>query len=146
MKLENPVVVYTAISNLEAQLVVEMLQGCGIDAYAMEDVAGYGLWMFGTITQIHRPKVFVDAKDRTGATERILQFEQERKLRYVKKRSGPDIQVDCEACGRVAFFPASQDGTTQQCPHCRSYVDVGSLPWEVDFGEPEVAADPDDAD
>ena len=47
------------------------------------------------------------------------------------------IQVECEECGKNSLFTKELDGTTQECPHCYAYVDVGELDWGIDFGEPE---------
>ena len=46
----------------------------------------------------------------------------------------------CEECGRASEWPASQMGTTQDCPHCGAYMDIPDPEenWdEADFEEGE---------
>jgi hypothetical protein len=57
MDLNDPFKVYTAATNLECHLIVEMLSANGIPAIAETDDSGASLWAFGTITQFHQPNV-----------------------------------------------------------------------------------------
>ena len=50
------------------------------------------------------------------------------------------VEAVCEECGKSSQWPASQMGTTQDCPHCHNYMDVPDPEenWdEVDFEEGE---------
>ncbi len=140
MKLEDPVVVYTAESNVEAHLIVDVLQNEGIRSHAVEDQSTVTLWMGGRISQFHQPNVMVDRQDAEAAGLLIQEFEEQKRARAAKEKeksgSGSNIGVVCEECDKPTSFPASLDGTTQECSHCHAYVDVGSLPWEDDYGEP----------
>ncbi len=50
MDFKQPVVVYTAATNMEAHLILQMLHANGIPAHAVEDQSGVSLWGAGTIT------------------------------------------------------------------------------------------------
>lgn len=71
------------------------------------------------------------------AAKLIQDFEAKKRARNQTVEGAEEIPVVCEDCGKTTLFPATLDGTTQQCQHCRAYVDVGDLPWEEDFGVPE---------
>ena len=66
MDFIKPVVVYTANGNLEAHSVVTWLESNGVASYAVEDNSGASLFAFGTISQFHKPQVFVDNTDMAG--------------------------------------------------------------------------------
>ena len=63
--------------------------------------------------------------------------------RPAAKRTGTVTAV-CEECGKSSEWPATAMGTTETCPHCTAYMDIPDPEddWsEVDFGEPEEAAE-----
>jgi hypothetical protein len=107
----------------------------------VEDTSVVGLWMGGTVPEIHKPQIWVERSDLDRAKE-ILQ---DHELRVAAQRdslaAGEPIFVECEECGKCSSYPPTQRGTVQDCPHCAAYVDVDDMPWaEVDdFGE---AVDP----
>lgn len=137
MDFDHPVAIYTAANNIEAHLVVDLLQSHGINAYAVEDQSGVSLYAFGTL-QFHQPQVWIDELDQQQAAELIADYEEKNKARNEVESKSQDILVVCEECGKTTTFAASLDGTTQECSHCRAYVDVGDLPWEEeDYGQPE---------
>lgn len=143
MNLKNPVVAYVASSNLESHVIVTMLEVKGVPAYAVEDQSGASLWMFGTISQFHKPKIYVDQNDLDKATGLIRRFEEKERARRNAHASDTMIDVLCEECGKNSQFPESQRGTVQDCPHCGEYMDVGSPSWNEetslsdDLDEPE---------
>jgi len=57
MPLQNPVAVYNAANNIEAQLICNFLNDAGIEAYLTSDVSQAGTWMFGLLPEIHKPQV-----------------------------------------------------------------------------------------
>ncbi len=136
MDLKEPVAVYTAGTNLEAHVIVSMLNDNGVPAFAVEDQSG-ALWMFGTIGQIHRPKIWVAKSTTAEAQELIRGFEDHRRERKNRGPGTQEIPVQCEECGKTSMFPDTQEGTMQNCPTCDAYVDVGELDWDEDFGEPD---------
>ncbi len=129
MDLKKPVVVYVAGSNLESHLIVTMLVNQGIPAYAVEDQSGASIWMFGTISQFHKPKIYVEETDVERATELIEHYEKTERERRSAQGTDRSIEVTCEECGKTARFPESLRGTVQDCPHCGEYVDVGPPAW-----------------
>ena len=57
------------------------------------------------------------------------------------ERTGTVTAV-CEECGKSSEWPASEMGTTQDCPHCGEYMDVPDPDenWDdVDFGTEDEA-------
>ncbi len=137
MDFQKPVIVYTAATNVEAHMIVEMLLAHGVPAHAVEDQSGVSPWAFGTISQFHKPNIWVDEVNLQQAADLILDFEEKKRARSTPVVGPGEIQVTCEDCGTVTSFPGALDGTTQECPRCGAYVDVGELPWDEDVGEPE---------
>jgi len=136
MQFDEPTSVYTAETNVELHLVVEMLRANNIESMAIEDQSGASLWAFGTISQFHKPKVWVDKPDEVAAIKLIAEFES-RKLKRNSASDEPDeLQATCEECDQETSFPAALNGTTQDCPKCGAYMDVGELDWDQDFGTP----------
>lgn len=139
MDFKHPVVVYTAATNVEAHLIVDMLHAKGVPAHAVEDQSGLSLWAFGTISQFHKPNIWVEKSSAQEAAQLIQAFEKNRQDRENPRHSDGEVQAVCEDCGKTSVFPDSLNGTTQECSHCHAYVDVGDLPWDDDFGIPEEA-------
>jgi len=136
MDFPNPFKIYWAESNVEAHTVVEALRANGIEAFADEDVSGASLWSLGRISQFHQPVVWVDESDAEQAARVVAEFDERKKSRVSGKSDAPDLEVTCEHCGTVSYFEASLDGTTQDCPKCGEFVDVGTWEWEEeDIGE-----------
>src|SRR5690554_2420118 len=99
MDLKQPVVDYTANGNLEAHSAVTWLESNGVQAYAVEDNSGVSLFAFGTLSQFHKPKVFVDKVDLERAGELLRHFEQQRQERRQSLADAPAIESECEECG-----------------------------------------------
>ena len=114
-----------------------MLEVNEIPAHVLEDQSGLGFSGYGIVNQIHKPRVCVDEPMIPAAVELIMKFEEQKRQRKSNDRSQGEIEVLCKDCGKKSLFPYSLDGTTQECPHCYAYVDVGELPWEDDYGTPE---------
>ena len=137
MNFKEPFKIYIAESNLEAYHIVELLEASGIAAFVEEDHAVTSLWALGRNSVLHQPNVWIDKSTTLAAAELIRQFEDRKQARANPAEGQFQIQVECEECGKISSFPSSQKGTTQDCPHCRAYMDVGELKWEDDFGTPE---------
>ena len=135
MDFKKPVIVYTAATNVDAHLIVDLLQANGVPAHAVEDQSGVSLWAFGTISQFHKPNIWVDEATAQKAVDLIQGFEEKRRARNTPN-SG-EIHIVCEDCGKPTAFPSSLHGTTQECPHCGAYVDVGDLPQDDEPGVPD---------
>ncbi|TWU11331.1 hypothetical protein CA54_01370 [Symmachiella macrocystis] len=146
MALNDPVAVYNAAKNTEAQNVCFALEQSGIEAHIIEDVSPGGMWAFGTLPEIHKPQVFVEKTDVERAVPIIEEFEQ---TQCKRRGEGSDdaavsetVEAECEGCGRRTEFPAAKIGTVETCPHCGEYLDVGGDDDdEFDWSEEEAATD-----
>lgn len=133
MQFKEPYKIYTAESNIEAILIVEMLEAVGIEAFADEDQ----FWALGTLTQLHRSNVWIEKSTAPKAAELIRGFDERKWQRAHPDAGTAQIHVQCKECGRISFFPGTLNGTTQECSHCGAYVDVGELEWDTDADDPE---------
>lgn len=129
MALQEPVAVYNAASNIEAQLVRNILNDAGVEAFVTEDVSQVGVWMFGLLPEIHKPQVWVDRSSLDRAKPVLEDYERRSLERQEadRKKAGPTdavMEAECEECGRRSAFPSAQKGTVQDCPHCGAYMDV----------------------
>lgn len=137
MNFKEPLKIYTAVTNVEAQLIVSMLEANGIPAHAEEDHSGVSLWHFAILSQFHQPNIWVE-KARADEAAAVLFAYEDRRRERDHPGSDAAVTAECEECGQPSQFPAALNGTTQECPHCGSYLDVGELGWEPqDFGQPE---------
>lgn len=137
MNFQEPTKIYTAATNVEAQQVVNMLESNDIPAFADEDQSGPSLWMFGTISQFHQPNVWVDKPTAQQAAELIRHFEEDKRQHSNTQLAGSQVAAVCEECKETSQFPATLNGTTQVCPHCGAYMDVGEENLQAEFGEAE---------
>ena len=139
MKLTDPIVAYTAGGNLEANLVVEWLTSNGVNAHAVEDNSFGGIYGFGAIRHLDKPQVFIERSDTERAAELLREFETKQHARKQQLADAPPISAECPECGATSDFPASHDGTVQNCPQCQAFMDVGAIDWpyDDDFGEDE---------
>ena len=147
MELRDPIVIYNAATNVEAQLVKMFLTEAGLDAFASDDLSTGGLWMFGTLPEIHKPQVWVSSQDHQRAQLVLQDYERRVAERNQTSRerdepsNAPAIEVLCEECNQRSSFPAAMDGTVQDCPRCGAYVDVGDAddgrPFWLENDEPE---------
>ncbi len=145
MTLCDPFAAYTAGSNFEAHLVCGLLQDTGIQAVVIEDVSQVGVWIGGTIAGIHKPQVWIEKADIERARPVLTGYERRNTERRAAERgerdTGTPVGVVCEECGKRSEFPGALTGTTQNCAHCRAYVDVGD---EVGFEGWDEAAPEDE--
>lgn len=129
MSLRDPFAAYNAGSNVEAHIVCGLLQDAGIPAVVIEDVSQVGVWLGGTVSELHKPQVWIERADIERARPVLTAYDRRTAERLAADRGdpagGPPVEVVCEECGKRSEFPAAQKGTTQSCPHCRKYVDVG---------------------
>lgn len=142
MDLVDPIPAYNAESNVDAMLAQQFLESHGIDAYAVEDRSGLGIFAWGGgLHEIHKPQVWVSRADEQRVAELLTEYEQHRLQRDADRHTDEarTIETVCEECGQTSKFAGSLNGTTQLCAHCGAYVDVGEFDWpyEDDFGTPE---------
>ncbi len=146
MPIANPVAVYNASTNQEAMLLKHLLIEAGIEADITQDLSLAGLWMGGSATNIHTPKVWVDRTQAEAAAVHLRDYEQKRldRSEFAAKEgaAGPPVEGRCEECGATSLFPAVQQGSVQTCPKCGKSMDVGPMEdgdwWEDDGEAPEA--------
>ncbi|MDZ7618626.1 MAG: DUF2007 domain-containing protein [Patescibacteria group bacterium] len=139
---EEPYKVYTAATNIEAQMIAKMLEANDIGVFVEEDLSGASLWAFGTITQFHKPDLWIEKSSAQAAAELIRQFENRQRER-ANATSGPlEICAQCEECGKESLFAGKCNGTVQECPHCGAFIDVGDLGWDDEFSMSDQSPEP----
>lgn len=134
MAIKDPISAYNAENNAEAHLLSNFLEENGIEAHATLDESLAGYWAFGVLPEIHKPQVWVDRSNAAAAASLLAQYESDlarrRSSRAAKEASGSPIDAVCEDCGKTTTFPASKNGTVQDCSHCGAFMDVGDVPEE----------------
>ena len=146
MNLDDPVVAYVAETNPEALTVAHFLDSEGIAAFASEDNSLVGNWTLGRLPEIHRPEVWISRADVDRAAELLTRFEQSKNERLAERHAGSNgmIEAMCENCERGSMFPVALIGSTQDCPHCGGFLDVGETDWPGD-NEWDIEIDEDEA-
>jgi Putative prokaryotic signal transducing protein len=144
MYYRDPKCVYVEGESVaRANLVVGWLAARGIAAEVMNEMTLGG---FEGLTAILPQKlslrgVEVWVKDPADADRaRQLLADRDAEMQAKANREGT-VQADCEECGRTATFPAAEQGTIQDCPHCGATMDVPDPDEEWDVDEPEDAED-----
>jgi hypothetical protein len=141
MGLRDPIAVYNAADNMEAVFVRDALVAAGIEAYVTEDVSQVGAWVGGFIPELHKPQVWVERADSERARPVLDNYEERaahlRGDRASAALAEPPVEVVCDRCGGHASFPATQEGSVQQCPHCGAYLDVGDTETTDGWGDAE---------
>jgi rubrerythrin len=123
MGLVDPVKIYAAKSNVEAQMICRLLQSAGVEAFANEDLSPVGIWFGGTIPGVFDAGVYVS---RANAEEAFALIRHHERLEAERSsEQGMQVEATCDECGKTAAFSATQRGTVQECPHCGAYLDVG---------------------
>lgn len=110
MELKDPIAIYNAATNLEAQLIANHLNSHQISSFAVEDASAVGTYTLGLIPEIHKPQVFVDRANAVEARALIEEYENANR----EQLEHPDSNAldYCHACGeRVSRG-------TPICPGC----------------------------
>lgn len=144
MDLEDPVVAYVAENNIEAAFLADMLVDGGVRAHAQADESVVGLWAFGKLPQVHKPRIWIARQDQERAAPLLSTFERQKVARSKHKPVAGDETLDvvCEECAKVSVFPRKLEGTVQECRNCRAHVDVGDFDWPYDAPEGADVAEP----
>ena len=128
MALREPFAAYNAHNNFEAHLVSKLLNDAGIPAMVIEDMSGVGIWWGLTVAEIHKPQVWIEKSDVERATPILAEYDRKNQERLATNHAATARVVGvCEECGARSEFPAALNGTTQNCPKCRAFMDVGEL-------------------
>jgi hypothetical protein len=121
MLYRDPKCVFVASTFAQADVVAGWLQEHGIRAEVMNRETHGGL-ISPLLTSATGVEVWVGNPEQAPEAIRLL-GEQELGL-FTRKQSGPPLEVVCEECGRSSTFPAEEQGSVQNCPHCSAYLDV----------------------
>jgi len=143
MALRDPFAAYNAANNLEAHLVCNLLNDAGIESFVIEDLSQVGVWLGGLIPEIHKPQVWIERADIEKVKPLLEEYERRGAERQREQANAPPIEVVCEECGKRSSFPATQEGSLQDCPHCGASVDVGEVAFE---GWDEVSGEDEERD
>lgn len=126
-----PFAAYNAADDIEAHLVCGLLRNAGIPALVIEDVSQVGVWWGGTVAELQKSQVWIEKDDAKRARPVLTEYDSgNSKRRNPPVPGSAAIVATCENCGSQVEFPAERRGTTQDCPHCRAYMDVGDSPPE----------------
>ena len=129
MALQDPVAVYNAANNVEAQLLCNLLVDAGIEAFVTEDVSQVGVWLLGLIPEIHKPQVWVDRSNVEGAAPLIEEFDD----RLIEQAGVDEVELPdetpdassehfCYHCGEPIAFGVSH------CTACGKALDWSDKP------------------
>ena len=113
MALRDPVAVFDADTNVEAQLVRTLLVDAGIEAFAIDDVSYVGVCVWGTLSGINKPQVFVERKDAQKALDFLDTYED-------RIRERQPVSTDdqfCHHCGEPI------EPGTASCAACGQSLD-----------------------
>ena len=128
MNLKDPIAAYNGANSLEVNILQNLLDEAGIEAFVMEDDSPVGLWMGGRIPEIHKPQVWIERVDIERAKPIIDEYErsvaERRALDERSKGNDGPIKITCEECHKETAFPYAHLGSVQLCPACGAYVDV----------------------
>ena len=119
MALDDPLAVYDAANDVEAQLICNILNEAGVEAYVTDDDAQVGQFM--------KPQVWVDRSAIDRAKPILEDYERRQEREVMPQADGAVVESVCEECGTRTAFSASQEGTVQTCPHCGAFMDVGEV-------------------
>ena len=125
MPLDDPVVIYHSANHMYAVLVQIYLAGEGIEAIATDN---------GSVK--HRAgQVWTSRNDAAKALTALKEYleRMQAKADDLSSHADEPIEVICEECGKSSVFHSSYLGSVEECAHCLSYLDVGSVDeawWE----------------
>ena len=130
MALHDPLAVYDAANDVEAQLICNLLNEAGVEAYLTEDDAQVG--------QVMKPQVWVDRSAIDRAKPILQDYERRQQREGMAQADDAVVESVCDECGKRTTFSASQEGTVQTCPHCGAYMDAGEV---LDSKQSDLDAD-----
>jgi hypothetical protein len=135
---QNRRCVFVADDPSHAEAVVGWLAAQDISARALDASSLGGMDGLGAVAGAgaHGLEVWVDAPDDAEMARRLL-IEFEARRRADRAAHSGTVDVVCEECGKGATFPAAEQGTVQECPHCGGFLDVPEPDDEWDVGVPD---------
>ena len=134
MKLNEPVAIYEAGSNLEAHQLAEVLLAAGVQSQVVEDNGTMGILNGAS----QHPQVWVASADLERANAVVEKFDAESSNLPSPVNQIPVelhaewIDAKCDKCGTVTRFAPIQKGSVVNCPNCFAFMDVGD---DVDYDD-----------
>jgi hypothetical protein len=104
----------------EADIIIAWLSDRGIEARVV-DRDNPGVLAFG-LTDAEGIGICV--ADEKEAKKGAALLEEHDKEREARDAAVGEVEIECEECGTLLKFPASDRGTVQQCSECEAYVDI----------------------
>jgi hypothetical protein len=134
----DPRCVLVADTLAEAEAAIGWLAGQDIAARVIEENTLGGLDGLNALTGVGARgwEVWVDQPGTADRVRQLLADDQTAKQAARQARTGT-VEATCEECGEASTFPAKEQGTIQNCPHCEAMIDVPDPDDEWDVGEPE---------
>lgn len=134
----DPRCVLVADTLAEAEAAIGWLAAQDITARVVEENTLGGLDGLNALTGVGARgwEVWVDRDEVAGRARELLSADEAAKVAKRQSRTGT-VEVTCEECGQAAVFPAAEQGTIQDCPHCGKMIDVPDPDEDWDVGEPE---------
>jgi hypothetical protein len=129
--------VFVAHKMSDAVVTSAWLNERGVPAQVMDQATLGGLqgltgWAPGV--SLHGIEVWVDKiEDVAAARELLVEHEAAQAERTRAAEAAGPIEVLCEECGESSVFQPNQIGSTQDCPHGGSYVDVEAPRSDADM-------------
>jgi hypothetical protein len=117
MELKDPLSVYIAGSNLEAQMICNHLNALGIPAHVIEDASSDGTYSFGFVSLMHTPRVYVERTQADEARKVIGEYEAAAIESRAKESELSESNDYCPACGEHVAHG------TPTCPECERPID-----------------------
>jgi hypothetical protein len=129
MIYRDPKCVYIADSLPKADLIAAWLSARDIPAQVMNRYTWGG---FEGLTGLapgvcHKGmEVWVIHPEQAAAAQALLETHAEQLAAERAERAARTGRVTavCEECGQSSEFPAAMQGTVENCPHCRKWIDV----------------------
>ena len=124
VRLDDPVVAWTARDNLQAQILAAQLDDAGIAAFVVEDTSTAGVTSLCLRNNIHQPQVYVDRRQQNAAIEII---------RQLLSADGSTVESRDFCCHCGAGF----QGAADTCSACGALIEVDddqpAAPVETSF-------------
>jgi hypothetical protein len=134
----DPRCVLVADTLAEAEAAIGWFAGRDIVAQVIEENTLGGLDGLNIFTGVGARgwEVWVDNPDVADRARQMLADDQAAKEATRQARTGT-VDATCEECGRSATYPAAEQGTIQDCPHCGRMIDVPDPDEDWDVGQTE---------
>lgn len=137
MPLNEPVPVWTTDTNADAQMLRNVLEEAGIEAYVTEDLSLTGI--AGASSPNDLPQVWVDSTNVDRAVALLTEIDHRLRERGSEgidsTMNNSPVDATCERCGKTSKFSPEARDSVQECPHCGAFMDVGDMTGEWDVGE-----------